>query len=194
MPERATIEAAPRTILGKKVKQLRREGIVPGNVYGKGLESVAVQMDLRTFLRTVRTAGVRSMFELKIEGEPAPRYVVLRDLAREGGTGQPTHVDFYQVDLQRPVTTNVGLRLVGEAPAVRDLAGTLRQITDVVTVRCLPLQIPDVLEANVSVMKSFERSLMVSDIEVPEGVEILAEPNAVIATVSPPRIARERAG
>jgi large subunit ribosomal protein L25 len=193
MADRATIEATPRTVLGKKVKQLRRQGVLPGNIYGKGIESVAVQMDARTFTKTVRAAGVRSMFELRVEGETQPRYAVLRGLSRKGGMGEPTHVDFYQVDLNRPIQTNVQVRLLGEAPAVRDLAGTLQQTTDVVSVRCLPLSIPEALEADITVINSFDISITVADLVAPEGVEILGDPAIVIATVTPPRVRIEGA-
>jgi large subunit ribosomal protein L25 len=188
MADRATIAATPRTVLGKQVRQLRRQGILPGNVYGKGLPSLAVQMDGRTFLKTVRAAGVRSMFELRVEGEPEPRFVVLRDLARKGGTGDPTHVDFFQVDLQRPIQTNVQIRLLGEAPAVRDLAGTLTLTTDAVAVRCLPLSIPEAIEVDLSSLISFDVSITVADLTPPPGVEVLGDPATVVVTVTPPRI------
>lgn len=188
MAERAVISAAPRTVLGKKVKTLRKAGILPGNVYGNGIASTALQMDLREFVRHVRAAGIRSMFELKVEGEAEPRYVILRGLTRQGGMGDPMHVDFYQVDLRVPIQTTATLRLVGEAPAVRDLAGTLLQNLETVGIRCLPLSIPEALEVDVSVLKSFDMSITVADLVVPEGVEFLTDPSVVIATVNPPRI------
>jgi large subunit ribosomal protein L25 len=188
MAERAVISAAPRTVLGKKVKTLRKAGILPGNVYGNGIASTALQMDTREFVRNVRAAGIRSMFELKVEGEPEPRYVILRGLTRQGGMGEPMHVDFYQVDLRVPIQTTATLRLVGEAPAVRDLAGTLLQNLETVGIRCLPLSIPEALEVDVSILKSFDMSITVADLVVPEGVEFLTDPSVVIATVNPPRI------
>lgn len=187
----ADIIASPRTVLGKKVKQLRRQGILPGNVYGNGVESVAIQVDNREFVRTVRSAGLRSMFELRIDGESAPRHVILRGLTRQGGTGMPTHVDFYQVDLRRPIQTTASITLLGESPAVRDLAGTLLQSIETVAIRCLPLSIPDTLEAELSLLKSFDVSITVADLRVPEGVEVLTDPSVVVATVNPPRIRLE---
>ncbi len=188
MAERATIQAVPRTVLGKKVKLLRRAGVLPGNVYGKGLQSAAIQMDGREFTRIVRAAGARSMFELKVEGEASPRFVVLRGLTRVGGTGDPMHVDFYQVDLARPIHANVALRVVGEAPAVIDLAGSLLQSLEHVSVSCLPLNLPEYLEVDAGLLNSFDVHLSVSDIKAPEGVQILTDPAIVVASVSPPRI------
>jgi large subunit ribosomal protein L25 len=188
MADRAVIQAVPRTVLGKQVKQLRRQGRLPGNVYGKGLESRAIDIDSREFSRNIKATGVRSMFELKIEGESKARYVILRGLSRVGGTGEPQHVDFFQVDPNRPIHANVPVRLVGDAPAVRDLAGTLLASLELIAVRCLPLAIPDTIELDVTPLKSFDVSLTVGDITAPEGVEILTDPHIVVATVTPPRL------
>lgn len=188
MAERVTIKAAQRTILGKQVNKLRRQGRLPGNVYGRGLESQAVDIDARDFARTIKSAGLRAMIELDVDGEKSPRYVILRRIERSGGTGDPIHVDFFQVDPNTPIQANVPLRFIGEAPAVRDLAGTLLPSLDQVAVRCLPLAIPDSLEVDVSGLKSFDVSLSVGDIAAPEGVEILTDPSIIVATVNAPRI------
>lgn len=192
MADRAVIQAAPRTVLGKQVKQLRRNGRLPANVYGKGVASQAIEVDSREFSRNIKASGLRSMFELKIEGEAAVRYVIMRGMMRKGGTGDPIHVDFFQVDPNRPIIANAPLRFVGESPAVRDLAGTLLSSLDIVSVRCLPLAIPDAIEVDVSPLKSFDISLTVGDIVAPEGVEILTDPSIPIATVNPPRIRVDR--
>jgi large subunit ribosomal protein L25 len=82
----------------------------------------------------------------------------------------------------------VPLRLVGEAPAVRDLAGTLLQSIEMVSIRCAPLALPEVLEVSVAKLTSFNQPLTVGDIEPPPGVEVLTDPSIVIASVAPPRI------
>lgn len=188
MSERVIIKAAPRTILGKKVAQLRRQGRLPANVYGRGIASQAVDIDAREFSRTIKAAGLRAMIQLDVDGEKSPRFVILRGIERKGGTGVPMHIDFFQVDPEQPITANVPLRLTGEAPAVRDLAGTLLTSIDVVSVRCKPLDIPDSINVDLSGLNSFEISLTVGDIETPSGVEILTEPGIVVATVNPPRV------
>jgi large subunit ribosomal protein L25 len=188
MAERVVIKAAPRTVLGKKVARLRREGRVPANVYGRGIDSQAVDLDAREFGRTIKSAGLRAMIQLDIEGEKSPRYVILRGIERKGGTGEPVHIDFFQVDPEKPIQANVPLRLIGESPAVRDLAGTLQTGIDVVSVRCKPLDIPDNIEVDLSPLKGFDVSLTVGDIKPAGGVEILTDPSVVVATVNAPRI------
>jgi len=188
MADRAVIVAAPRVVLGKKVKQLRRQGRLPANVFGRGLPSLAIDIEAREFSRNIKASGLRSMFELNVSGEARPRYVIIRGMTRAGGTGDPIHVDFFQVDPSKPITANVPLRLVGESPAVRDLAGTLVQGVDLLHVRCLPLAIPDAIEADVSGLNGFDVTLTVADLDVPEGVEILTDSSVPVATVAPPRI------
>ena len=188
MAERITIPAQPRSITGKKVAVLRRQGRLPANVYGKGLDSLAVELDAREFGRTLKTTSARSLFDLKIEGEAKPRPVVLRGISRRGGTGEPIHIDFYQVDTTRPIHATVSLHLTGESPAVRDLAGTLIQNLESVNIRCYPLSIPEVLEVDAGRLVSFDISLTVADLVPPEGVEILTDPAIVIATVAAPRL------
>ena len=191
MPDRLTLSASNRTVLGKKVKRLRRDGILPANVYGRGVDSTAIQLDGRDFRRAIRQAGIRSMFELAIEGEQDSRHVLVRGLDREGGTGDPIHVDFYQVDLNTPIQTTATIRLVGTAPAVADLGGTLLQNLETIAIRCLPLDIPEAIELDVSSLETFELSLNVGDLQVPEGVEVLAASDIGVATVDAPRLTIE---
>ena len=194
MAARVVIQAAPRTVLGKKVAALRRAGRLPANVYGKGLASQAVELDAREFQRTIKRAGLRAMIQLSIDGESSPRYVILRGIERKGGTGDPIHIDFFQVDPEQPIQANVPLRLTGESPAVRDLAGTLLSSIDAVAVRCRPLDIPDALEIDLGTLTGFDISLTVGDVKAPDGVEILTDPSVVVATVNAPRIRAATAG
>jgi large subunit ribosomal protein L25 len=188
MAERVVIKAAARTVVGKKVATLRRNGRLPGNVYGSGIESRAVDIDAREFSRTIKSAGLRAMIQLDVDGESKPRYVILRGISRKGGTGDPIHIDFFQVDPEKPIQANVPLRLVGEAPAVRDLAGTLLPGLDVVAVRCKPLDIPDSFELDVSPLVGFDVSLTVADLTPIDGVEIVTDPSVVVVTVLAPRL------
>ncbi|MFQ5381985.1 MAG: hypothetical protein ACE5EF_10235, partial [Dehalococcoidia bacterium] len=138
MTDRAVVNAAPRAVLGKKVKNLRRGGLLPGNVYGRNVDSTPIQMDAREFDRFITTDAVRGLFDIKIEGEKKARKVILRGLDRLGGTGEPIHAEFLQVDLKRPLWVTVRLNFTGVAPAVRDLAGTLVRSAATLRIRCLP--------------------------------------------------------
>ncbi len=188
MADRVVIAAKPRVVIGKKVALLRRAGILPANVFGKGLESVALELDARDFGRTVKGANVRHLFDLQVEGEPKPRPVVIRAMMRKGGTGEPTHIDFYQVDITRPINATVPLVLTGTAPAVHDLAGVLFQALDTIHIRCLPLAIPEAIYADAGKLVSFDVTVTVADVVPVPDVELLPDPSVVIASVAPPRI------
>lgn len=191
MQTRTALAAAPRTVLGKRVKLLRAEGILPGNVYGRGFDSVAVQVPSREFVRSVRAAGIRSMFELTIDGEKEPRLVLIRGLDRHLGMGDPIHVDFFQVDLERRLQTSVPILLIGQSAAVVDLGGTLLHGVESLLVRCLPLDIPETIEVDVSILEDFDSSVTVGDLELPESVEVLLDDSVMVATVNAPRLATE---
>ncbi len=188
MADRAVIEAVPRSVLGKKVRHLRREGRLPGNIFGRGLASTAVEVDAREFGHTIKSTGLRHMYELRVAGEKTSRFVIVRGLSRSGGTGEPIHVDFLQVDPERPITATVPLRIVGEAPAVKDLAGTLQQFVDTVSIRCKPLAIPEAIEADAGILKSFTSTITIGSIKPPAGIELLNDPTLVVASVEPPRL------
>ena len=185
------IQVAHRDVFGKKVKRLRNQGVLPGNIYGRGLPSTPIQVDSREFRKVVLDSGIRSMFQVLVEGESEPRHVLIRQLARSGGTGDPIHVDFYQVDLDRPIQTTVAINLVGTAPAVTDLSGTLLQHLETVQVRCLPLDIPNSFEVDVSGLETFEDTIKILDVVFPDGVEVLTSKDMSIAGVQPPRVLEE---
>jgi large subunit ribosomal protein L25 len=191
MQTRTALTAETRTILGKRVKRLRAEGILPGNVYGRGFDSIPIQVPSREFVRSVRSAGVRSMFELTIDGESQPRLVLIRGLDRHLGMGDPIHVDFFQVDLERRLQTSVPIVLVGQSAAVTDLGGTLLHGVESLLVRCLPLDIPETIEVDVAILADFESSVSVGDLELPENVEVLLDASVMVATVNAPRLATE---
>jgi large subunit ribosomal protein L25 len=192
MPERIILAAQRRTVLGKKVKNLRKEGRLPGNIFGKGIESLAIDLDAREFTRTIKAHGFRSLFDLSVAGEPRPRPVVLRGMTRAGGMGEPLHVDFFQVDPEQTISATVPVRLVGESPAVRDLAGTLTHIVETLAIRCKPLAIPEAIEFDLSKLVSFSAHIIAGDGVLPEGVELMVDPSIVVATVAPPRVKTER--
>lgn len=191
MQTRTALTAAPRTILGKRVKLLRAEGILPGNIYGRGFESVAIQVQSQEFVRTVRAAGIRSMFELTVDGEKEPRLVLIRGLDRHLGMGEPIHVDFFQVDLERRLQTSVRILLVGQSAAVTDLGGTLLHGVESLLVRCLPLDIPEMIEVDISILQDFESSVTVGDLDLPGNVEVQLDDSVMVATVNAPRLSAD---
>jgi len=179
------LSARPRTTLGKKVKRLRREGIVPANIYGHNVESTAVEVAVLELRRVIREAGHTALVRINLDGERAPRTVLVRRIQRKATTGMPIHVDFQQVSMTERMTVRVPLRLVGEAPVIdEDPELVLIQNLDGIEVECLPGDIPQHVEADVSKMTAIDAQIHVGDIALPSTVTMLTDPALIVASVS----------
>jgi large subunit ribosomal protein L25 len=185
------LAVAPRSILGKKVKTLRREGITPANIYGHGIPSQAVQVLTLDLARTIRVAGRNTMLQLHVEGEKKRRPVFMRTVQRNPITDEFLHIDFYQVSLKEKIRIEVPLVIVGEAPAVSDYQGILLQNVNVVTMEGLPGDLPPLLEVDVSGLEEIDDAVHLKDLEVSPDVTVLAEPELVVAKVAAPRLIEE---
>jgi large subunit ribosomal protein L25 len=184
------LTAAPRTVLGKKVRALRRSGITPANVYGHKVESTAVQADTVAVTHLLRAAGRNAIIDLRIEGEDAPRTVVVRHVERNPVTSQLLHIDFFQVSMTETMKAEVRVVLVGTSPAVSDLQGVLLQMVETISVEALPGDIPSEFEADVSVLDQLESSLHVRDLNIDTSrITITTDADVVVARVAAPRLA-----
>ena len=177
--------------MGKKVKQLRRQGITPANIYGRGIASQAVQVDTKTMSHTLRRAGRNTILSLRVEGEKAVRPVMVRDIQRNPVTDELLHLDFYQISLTEKMHAEVTVVVTGTAPAVSELGGILLQVVETVTVEALPAEIPPHLEADASRLRELDAAIHVRDLDAPPGVTILTDPDVVLVRVAAPRRAEE---
>jgi len=185
------LQVLPREVLGKKVKVLRRQGMTPANIYGHGVESRAVQAETSLLVHLLRTAGRNAIISLHVEGEGAPRPVMVRAAQRQPVTDRLLHIDFYQVSLTEKMRAEVPVVLVGTAPAVTELGGVLLQGLDSVSVEALPGDIPAHLEVDVSGLEQFDDSIHVKDLVLGPNVTLLTDLEPVIAKVAAPRLAAE---
>lgn len=176
------LKAEPRTVLGKKVKKLRREGLLPGNVYGKGLSSVALQVSLTDFEKAHKEAGDTGLIDLELNGNSHP--VLVKNLQMNYQSHTPLHADFYQVNMKEKVKAMVPVVLVGEAKAVTDKIGLLLQTLSEVEIEALPDKLAENIEVNVEHLAELDAHILVSDLKAPEGVEILSDPSQTVAKVS----------
>ncbi|MCY3655883.1 MAG: 50S ribosomal protein L25 [Chloroflexota bacterium] len=185
MPDRYSVTT--RSVLGKSTKHLRWDGILPANVYGRGLESVAVQLPYRGAEAILAEHGLNSLIELEIEGESEERPVVIRSVQRHPLTRELQHFDFYQVDLTREMQAMVPVTLTGEAPAVHTYQGVVITGSDRISVQALPADIPSHLELSIDGLEEIDQQLTVADLDLPGGVTVLTEPEIMLARVQPPR-------
>jgi large subunit ribosomal protein L25 len=188
--QRTELKAAPRDVLGKKVRALRREGLTPANIYGSKVDSTAVQVSTEELRHVIKTAGRNDIVYLRLDGdEPRPTFV--RDIQQNPVTDAILHVDFLQISLRDKVRADVPIHLVGLAPAVDTLDGILMHGLDHVSVEALPTEVPSVIQLDVSALVEINQALHVSDLELPEDVTLLTDPEQVVAKVAPPAVEPE---
>ena len=185
MPDRYSVTA--RSVLGKRAKQLRRDGIMPGNIYGRGLESVAVQLPYRGAATIMSEHGLNSLIEVEVEGEETGRPVVVRSVQRHPVTREIQHVDFYQVDLTRQMQAMVPITVTGVAPAVHTYQGVVITGADRVSVQALPADIPGHLEINIDGLEELDDQLTVGDLDLPASILVITELDIMIVRVQRPR-------
>jgi large subunit ribosomal protein L25 len=191
MADMDTYAVTPRALVGKRVATLRREGVLPANIFGRGLDSVAVQMPYRTAREMLIAHGKDNLVQVQIEGEAAPRPVVVRDYQRHPVTREVLHLDFYQVDLARPIQGTVPVRLTGEAPAVHVFQALLLTGADSIHVEALPADIPEHLEISVEGMTDQDSVITVADLAIPAGVRVLTDPETMVARIGRGRLQAE---
>jgi large subunit ribosomal protein L25 len=188
-----TLEAMPRTTVGRHVSELRRQGLVPGVVYGHSVKPLTVEIPGKDFAKMFHRAGRSHLLQLKIEGERAARPVLIRELQINPRTSEPVHVDFFQVNLLEKLNVQVPVVLVGEAPATRFNAGELLHLVHQLEVSCLPNAIPGEIDIDISGLAEIDDAVRLSEIALPEGVELTGtiDPEEVIAKIAAPRVQEE---
>jgi large subunit ribosomal protein L25 len=186
MATRPALAAERRTVTGKAVARLRKEGRLPAVVYGHGTESEAVTLDAHEFELLRRQAGASTLVDLKVEGGKA-RPVLLHGIQVHPISRRPLHVDLFAVRMTEELTVEVQLVGTGVAPAV-EAGGTLVHPTSSVKVRALPGDLPESLTYDLSVLTDYDQTITAADLVAPEGVTIQADPAEVIARVLAPRV------
>lgn len=185
-----TLQLEPRLVTGKKVQALRRQGVVPANIYGRGLTSLAVQAPLIEFRRVFRQVARNTVVNAEVAGESAPRPVVLRDVQRNPVTDDVLHIELYQIDVSRPIHSAVAITLSGQSGAVAE-GGVLVHSLAEVTLEALPLEMPAQFEVDISGLTQFGHSIHVSDLLFPPNTRVLTDPTAQVVTILAPRLVEE---
>jgi len=184
-----SLSAEIRKDLGKKVKNLRKKGILPGVLYGPKIETRPLEIDLKEFEKIYKEAGESSLISLEIDKKKS--LVLIHEVKSDPLTEKPIHVDFYQPSLEEEVTAEVPLVFEGEAAAVKDLGGTLVKNISEVEVKALPQNLPHEIKVNIDCLKTFEDNILIKDLLIPKEVKILKEPGEIVAAVSPPEKVEE---
>ncbi|MBI2623426.1 MAG: 50S ribosomal protein L25 [Candidatus Liptonbacteria bacterium] len=178
------LTAEARTQLGRTVKQLRAKGIIPAELYGRGLENIHLSVPAKEFAKVFKEAGENTVVELVVEGKKHPAMV--HEVSRDYLTNEVSHVDFYQVRMDEKITAKIPLEFAGIAPGVRDKGGILNKTLSEIEVEALPGDLPHRLTVDIGALDDINKSLRVKDIGVPKGVRVLVDGEMAVATVTPP--------
>tara|TARA_B000000460_G_scaffold248366_1_gene225718 strand:+ start:654 stop:1439 length:786 start_codon:yes stop_codon:yes gene_type:complete len=182
------LKTETRKTFGKQNKSLRKNGIIPINMYGLG-DSISLQVNEDILYKTLKEVGYTTPLKISIGGE-AETYTLVRNISIHPVTDKVIHVDFLRVDLDKPIEAQVPILLINQedAPGTRGGAGVVTQGVYEVTVLAKPLEIPSELTADCSVLEDLEMYLYSKDLDLPEGAELISDEDAQIAWIQPPRV------
>ena len=185
--ERIELEASKREVTGKKVRFIRREGSTPANMYGHGLDSVALQVDTKKLKQTLARAGKTDIISLKVASESAPVKVLIREVQKNPLTNDLLHVDFYQVKMTEKIKADIPLVFVGDAPALKIKNVSLLHIMDYLHIEALPDHLPHNLPVDISTLQNVDQAIFVKDIPLSEGITLLSDPEQIVIKVTETR-------
>ena len=181
------IVAQPRTITGKASRTLRRENLIPAVVYGPKMDTENLQVATRDFDLVYLRAGSNNLVDLKVGDGGTARKVFIHEVQRNPVNHAVTHIDFVAVNLREEMTINVPLVLVGESPIVENHEGLLLFQIEHVTVRALPMNVPSLIEVDISGLTEIDQTIRVGDLDIPDNVTLVthAEDPVVKITAMP---------
>ena len=179
------LRAEPRTLTGKKVAQLRREGKTPIVLYGPRSESVSLQVATRDLVEVLERSGKTNIIAVEIEGESAPRRAIARERQLHPTRLTPMHADLLEIDAEVRVTTTVPTSLGPEVPSmVTRGEARLQLLIDELDVRALPADLPAEIEIDCSGLTRIGQVVRIGEVEPPSGVRFLADPDRAIGRLA----------
>lgn len=185
---RPSIDVEKRDVVGKKVKKLRKEGILPLNIYGKEIKSVSLKANALEFQKFYSQHGETSLVDIMIKGEKKPRTVLMKNPQFDPITDEIIHLDIHEVSLKDKVTANIPIEVVGESPVAETGEGIQVQVLDGVEVEALPTDLPEKFVVDALNLKKLGDAITVADLEVDKNkIEIKANPEQIILQLEEPR-------
>ncbi|MEE2885263.1 MAG: 50S ribosomal protein L25 [Chloroflexota bacterium] len=186
--EVTTLQLEPRTVLGKKVKQLRQKGYTPVHLYGSGIGASSHQIETQVLGQIIPEVGTNIPITVKVSGDETDHVCFIREIQRHPVSEELLHVDFLRVDVTKSIQSRVPITLLGEPPAVQNLGGTLIQAQQFLIIESLPLDVPGSVSIDISDLDTFEKAVYIRDIIVGDNVTVTADPDQMVARVIAPRI------
>ncbi len=172
-----------REILGKKVRALRKTGIIPAELYGHETSNLHLSVPVKEFSKIFKMAGESTLIKLKVEGDKNYN-VLIHNVEHNALTDEVWHIDFYTVKMDEKIKTKVPVEFVGESPAVKEKSGMLVKAMQEIEIEALPADLPHHISVDISSIVDLGASILIKDIDAIKGVKILVDQETVVATVS----------
>jgi large subunit ribosomal protein L25 len=185
MVKKITLSAESRTETNGQAKDIIKLGFIPAVLYGQGIENRNLKIKTGNFLHVIAEAGESHLIDLVIDGKDNTR-VLIKDLQKDPLKNKVIHADLYQVNMKKAVEVEIPLHFIGESKAVKELGGTLVKNIDFLNVKCLPSDLVDNIEIDLSVLATYNDSIMVKDLKLSAGFEILNHADDMIVHVMEP--------
>lgn len=184
-----TIELAAdvRETKGKKVRFLRREGLVPANLYGPKVDSIPLQIQKKHLKQALAQGGRNAVLAVNVNGEKSARTAIIRGLQLDPRTDDLLHVDFLQVDVTETITAEIPIHLVGESPLPKGQTLIAQSISSV-EVKGLPTELPRTIEVDVSYLTEIDQEVRVGDLQVSADIEVLTDPDQLVVKATRGRV------
>ena len=176
------LNATTRQILGKRTRRLHREGKLAAVVYGHNTAATPLVLDRLEFQKVFTKSGRTHLLDLVVDGNRTEK-VLIREIQTHPRRLGPIHVDFYQVSLEEKITVEVPVHLVGESAAVKRGDADILQPIHAVRVECLPTDIPEAFEVDLTPLEEIESELRISDLSVPKGVTVLVDADELVVKI-----------
>jgi len=190
MTTKVQLNAQSRSESNGKAKNIRTTGFIPAVIYGFGKENKNIKVKKHDFEKVFAIAGEFNLVDLSID-EALPAKVIIKDVQRDGLTDGVIHIDFYQVDMTKKITTEIPLNFVGEAKAIKELGGTLVKNMDTVEVKCLPGDLVSHIDVDISRLEFFDQFIRLHDLILPHGIALAQETNEAVVGVVEIKIEEE---
>lgn len=176
--KRENLSVEKRTVFGKSLKKLRREGILPANIYGKEFKSSAVQLPVKAFLEVFKKVHETGLVDVSFGNDTIP--ALIHNVQIDPKSQTVLHADFFKVNLKEKITAKIPVVAVGEPKAVADKLGLLEQPVSEIEVEALPTDLPEKIEVNVEALSQVDEQILVSDIKTSAEVTVLTDPSQVV--------------
>jgi large subunit ribosomal protein L25 len=184
------LKAIKRQTTGKATRRLRHAGRLPAVLYGQRAAAASLELDTHEFERVFARSGRTQLIDLIVD-DARPQKVLVKDVQVSPRYNTLLHVDFHQVSLRERLQVDVPVHVMGEAELVRSAQADVLQVLHAIRVECIPTRIPEVIEVDISGLAEVDAAVRIADLELPEGVTAVGDPDDVIVKLAARRVAVE---